>query len=205
MGVVLDSAVATVKGGRSDVSVKLGRRVDWHWEPWCRRATIEGDKDMTIATHAGLPHHHQLTFELPRGGFGPRARLLVLGASLFMGIGALGGAYELLHDAEAFGMKAAWLNGSPFSNYTLPALFLGIVIGGGMLGVATLTWMRHETAPLAAVVLGETLIVWLTIETAVIGYRGAQQMSLLVICGACGLALIVAGYEALWGAKSRRA
>ena len=160
---------------------------------------------MTSATHAGLPQRHHLMIELPRGGFGHRTRMLVLGASLFMGIGALGGAYELLHDAEGFGMKAAWLDGSPFSDYTLPALFLAVVIGGGMLGVATLTWLRHELAPLAAVVLGETLIVWLTIETVVIGYRGAQQAALLVLCGACGLALIVAGYEALWGAKSRRA
>ncbi len=122
-----------------------------------------------------------------------------------MGIGALGGAYELLHDAEGFGMREAWLNGSPFSDYTLPALFLGIVIGGGMLTVAAMTWLRESLAPLGAVAVGETLIVWLTIETAVIGYRGAQQASLLVICGACGLALIVAGYEALWGAKSHLA
>jgi hypothetical protein len=128
-----------------------------------------------------------------------------LAVSAFMSIGALGGAYELLRDAEGFGMKEAWLNGSPFADYTLPALFLGVVIGGGMLGVAALTWLRNGLGPLAAVVLGETLIVWLTIETAVIGFRGSQQAVLLVICAVCAVALVVAGYEALWGTKSRRA
>ena len=161
---------------------------------------------MTGATHAGLPHQqHRLTLELPRGVFGLRWRLAALGASLIMGIGALAGAYELLHDAEGFGIKQAWLDGSPFSDYTLPALFLGVVIGGGMLGAAALIWLRHAMAPLAAIVMGETLIVWLTVETAVIGYRGVQQMSLLVLCAGCGLTLIVAGYEALWRARSRRA
>lgn len=47
--------------------------------------------------------------------------------------GALFGGYGLLSDAEGLGARQSWLQGSPFPDYTIPGLFLLIVIGGGML------------------------------------------------------------------------
>ncbi len=127
----------------------------------------------------------------------PRARPLVIAVELVMGIGAIYGGLSLLHDAESFGVKEAWLDGSPFADYTIPALFLLIVIGGGMLASALLAWRRSPLAPRAALAMGATLGAWLIIETAIIRFHGPQQPILLALCGASAVTLIAASTRTL--------
>ena len=131
------------------------------------------------------------------GSFDGFTRWVVVGVALFMGVGAIGGGVELLDDAEGFGMQEAWLSGSPFSTYRIPGLFLAIVIGGGMLSVAGLTLARHGLAGYAALAMGAMLLLWLVIETVIIGLRGSQQTVLLVVCGGSGILLSVVGGHAL--------
>ncbi len=131
------------------------------------------------------------------GSFDGFTRWVVVGVALFMGVGAIGGGVELLDDAEGFGMQEAWLSGSPFADYRIPGLFLAIVIGGGMLSVAGLTLVRHRLAGYAALAMGAMLLLWLVIETVIIGFRGSQQAVLLVVCGGSGMILSVVGGQAL--------
>ncbi len=140
---------------------------------------------------------NRLGRSLHLAAFSARLRLMTLAVEFFMGIGAIAGGYRLLQNAEDFGLKDAWLRGSPFSDYTIPGLFLAIVIGGGMLVAAALAWVRSELALLFAAAMGALLITWLIIETAIIGLHGSQQAVMLVICGACGLALICAAFVSL--------
>jgi hypothetical protein len=129
--------------------------------------------------------------------FGRRARVLVIAVATFMGVGALFGGYGLLSDAEGLGVKEAWLAGSPFPDYTVPGLFLLVVIGGGLLATAALVAMDDPWSPLVALAMGAILLAWLVVETMIIGYQGGAQVALLVLCGASGLALSLLGWAAI--------
>jgi hypothetical protein len=126
------------------------------------------------------------------GTFHGRARWAVLAVALLMGVGALYGGYGLLDDAEGLGVEEAWLRG-PFDDYTVPGLFLLVVIGGGMLALAALTAAGSRWSALGALAMGAILTAWLVIETAVIGYRGGAQLALLVLCGGSAVVLLVLG------------
>lgn len=132
-----------------------------------------------------------------RAGLGTKTRVTVLCLALFMGVGALFGGYGLLNDAEGLGVKASWLDGSPFRDYTVPGLFLLVVIGGGMLGTAVLVGLEDLWAPLVAAGMGTVLLFWLVVETLTIGYQGGPQLALLAICGGAGLALAGSGAVAV--------
>jgi len=131
---------------------------------------------------------------LPR--FGPVARRIVVGAAVANGIGALLGGAGLLHDAEGMGYRESWLRG-PFSDYTVPGLFLLVVIGGGMIVLAALALAEGPAAPAVSYRMGLLLLAWLAIETLVIGYRGPVQIGFVIACGGSGLALAWLGRRAL--------
>jgi hypothetical protein len=114
-----------------------------------------------------------------------------------MGVAAVAGGYGLLADAEGLGLRESWLHGSPFPDYTVPGLVLLVAIGGGMLLSAALALSGSRLAPLAAVVMGAGLALWLVIETAIIGSQGPEQVALLLLCGAAALLLLHDGFARL--------
>jgi len=118
------------------------------------------------------------------------ARRAAAAVELLMGTGAVYGAANLLHDAEGFGVKRMWLEGSPFSDYTVPAVLL-LALGTGMIATALLAARDRPLAGLAARVMGALLIVFISVETAVIGYHGGGQTVLLAVCGTSGLVLML--------------
>jgi hypothetical protein len=118
------------------------------------------------------------------------ARRAAIIVELLIGIGAFYGSAELLHDAEGFGVKPAWLEGSPFTDYTVPALLL-LGLGCGMIVASLLALRDRRPAGSAARVMGALLIVFISVETAVIGFHGGSQTVLLVACGGSGIALML--------------
>jgi hypothetical protein len=114
----------------------------------------------------------------------------------FVGLGAVFGAYELLRDAEGFGLEESWLAGSPFPDYTVPGLVLGLVIGGGMIAAAVAAALGSRYALPAALAAGVTLLAFLAVETLVVGYHGPAQVRLLAVIGACGTILALVGWRA---------
>jgi hypothetical protein len=108
-------------------------------------------------------------------------RLVVAATGLIVGIGGLFGGYGLLSDADGLGAKQSWLDGSPFPDYTVPGLFLLVVIGGGMLAVATLALLGRSEAAAAAVVMGVVILAWGIVETLTVGWRGGPQVVLLAL------------------------
>jgi hypothetical protein len=132
-------------------------------------------------------------------------RRVVVSVETFVGLGAVYGGIELLRDAEGFGVKEAWLRGSPFGDYTVPGLFLLIVIGGGMLTAAVAAIRRASTAVPAAFTMGLTLLGFITVETMILGYRTGAQAVLLGVCGAAALVLAgIAVCSATGHGSSRR-
>ena len=131
------------------------------------------------------------------------ARVIALSVELLMGFSAVFGAYHLLNDPQAFGAKLSWLEGSLFPDYTIPGLYLGVVIGGGMAVAAVAAWRRSRHAARAALLMGLVLLAWLAVETVIVGFRGWQQVPLLVVCGASGAVLVALGGHSLVGSSTK--
>lgn len=123
-----------------------------------------------------------------------KSRYTIIGLEVFTGIMAIYGGVSLLVDAAGFGVREEWLNGSPFSNYQIPAVALLVFVAGGNLLAAACLWARHELALPLSVAVGLTLMGFEVVETYSFGLRNFQQPLMFVI------GLLIATLAAwLWG------
>jgi len=106
-----------------------------------------------------------------------RIALVVLEA--FVALSAVAGGIALLTGTFAQGIPVAWLQGTPFSDYTIPGLVLAIVVGGGM-GVAAVTVFIHrEWAVLISVVAGIFMVGFEVVEAASVDSKAGNGLSLM--------------------------
>ena len=89
----------------------------------------------------------------------------LIGLDLFLAVSALYGAAWVVPD-----LPREWLRGTPFPDYTVPALSLGIVIGLGAVVSAAMLMFRPRWGALASVVVGAGLMIFELVETSVIGW-----------------------------------
>jgi hypothetical protein len=92
-----------------------------------------------------------------------------------IGLGAIGGGIAILTGAFNQWFAVAWLQGTPFSDYTIPGLILSIVIGGGMLLAAAAQFIQREWAVLLSAVMGFVILGWIAFEVAIVD-RYAQAV-----------------------------
>ena len=104
---------------------------------------------------------------------GRRITLAVIEA--ITGVGAVGGGIAILAGAFNQWLPLEWLQGTPFSDYTIPGLTLLVIIGGGMLLAAATQFIRREWAVLFSAVMGLVMIGFEIVEIAVIN-RFEQAM-----------------------------
>ncbi len=98
-----------------------------------------------------------------------------------IGLGALGGGIALLIGAFDQWLPVAWLQGTPFSDYTIPGLLLTIVIGGGMLLASATQFIQREWAVLLSAAMGLIMIGWEIAEVTIIDrYEQAVVLSAIV-------------------------
>ena len=97
---------------------------------------------------------------------GIRITLAVIEA--LIGLGAIGGGIALLTGAFDRWFPIAWLQGTPFSDYTIPGLILLIVVGGGMLLAAATQFIQREWSVLLSGVMGFFMLGWIAFEVAII-------------------------------------
>lgn len=95
-------------------------------------------------------------------------------------------------------LSSGLLQGTPFSDFTVPMLLLAIVVGGSALLAAATVFIRREWAVFVSAVAGIIMIVWEVVEVAMV-----QQFSWLeVLFTAIGLLVIgLASY--LWMTEYR--
>jgi len=88
----------------------------------------------------------------------------------FIGLGALGGGFMLVKDpsGSALGLPMSFLEGSPFSDFLIPGIFLLAVNGLGSMIGAGLTYARRRYAEEIAIVLGTILVTWIVIQVVII-------------------------------------
>jgi hypothetical protein len=97
-----------------------------------------------------------------------------LGALLaLVALNAFGGGYYGMAGAE--GVPIAWLEGSPFSSYFVPSLFLFVVVGGSFLVASIAVFAGWRLARAAAVGAGLVVLGWLAVQLAIIGYVSWMQ------------------------------
>src|SRR6266571_5551081 len=97
---------------------------------------------------------------------GIRFALVIIEA--FIGLGAIGGGIALLIGAFAQWLPVTFLQGTPFSDYTIPGLVLTFVVGGGMLLAAATLFLRREWVVLLSAAMGLIMIGWEIVEVAII-------------------------------------
>lgn len=91
------------------------------------------------------------------------------------------------------GVPLAYLQGTPFTSYVVPGLILGVVIGGTQ-GVATIvTQRRNEYSMMAATVAGFSMIIWIFVELAIVGYSWLQVFYFALGIGEVLLVLVLLG------------
>ena len=126
-------------------------------------------------------------------------RVAVGVVDLFEAVSAIVGAVGLV--VGFMNIPVSVLSGTPFTDFTIPALLLGVVVGGSALVAAGITafGLRPFDA-FSSAVAGCITVGWLTIEIAMIGLGSwAQVVWWLVGALMIGLAAL------LWMAESHRA
>jgi hypothetical protein len=97
---------------------------------------------------------------------------------LIQGLGGLGGGASLVAGphGEVMNMPVSYLDGSPFSDYTIPGLALGLILGTWPL--ITLVGMRRgfAWAWYSSFAIGCGLVIFETVEVFIIPYNILQPI-----------------------------
>jgi hypothetical protein len=92
-----------------------------------------------------------------------------------------------------------WLQHTPFSDYTIPALILAIVVGGSSLLGAVTIFTGREIGPLASLVAGLIMAGYIVVEVVMLRQEASWTEGLYF-----GLGLLISGLAAyLWRAEHR--
>lgn len=97
---------------------------------------------------------------------GIRTALLIIEACI--GLGAIGGGIAILTGAFARWLPVTFLQGTPFSDYTIPGLVLLIVVGGAMLLAAATQFIQRAWAVLLSAAMGLVMLGWELVEIVII-------------------------------------
>lgn len=129
--------------------------------------------------------------------------------TVFSALSAVGGGIAVLA-TNGIGMPTSMLDGSPFDSFLWPGVILLVVIGGTQVVAAVQLLRRHPSALAWTAVAGFAMIIWITVETAIIGGFSVLQGIYLatgIAQVACVVALLgVVGWlpRAPWGAPAVR-
>ena len=102
---------------------------------------------------------------------------------LFAGVSALVGGASLLArpDGGALHLPRTLLAHSPFHSFLVPGLLLFFVVGLSQLWSVALHVRRHPFAPLASLVAGGALVVWMVVEMLLLRTIEPLQVGYLLL------------------------
>jgi hypothetical protein len=107
------------------------------------------------------------------------ARAMLGGLEILIAVSAFGGGVYGLSGARD--VPVAWLSGSPFRDYTLPSLILLVAVGGSFLGGAYSVFARRRYARKASAAAGLVLLLWITVQVAIIGFVSWLQPAMAIV------------------------
>lgn len=121
---------------------------------------------------------------------------IVLGiVQVFIALGAFpaGILFLLEPDGSMMGMDLSLLGDAPFSDYTIPALFLLIVLGIGNALAALFSFLYLDLSGKAGIALGLVLMTWIGIQMYWMGYTSFLQP----VMGVMGSVELYFGYSVM--------
>ena len=112
---------------------------------------------------------------------------------VFIALGAIpaGILFLIAPDGSTTGMSTAMLGNAPFSDYTIPSLFLLIVLGLGNAFAALFSFQLLNISGKAGIVLGLILVVWIAVQVYWMGFTSFLQP----VMGVTGVVEMVLGYK----------
>lgn len=124
---------------------------------------------------------------------------------IFGGLTAVAGGIGLL--TEGIPASPDWLHGSPFHDYTVPALSLMILVGGSMLLAAAMILSGREAGVLVSAVAGGAMMIFELVEVVVIDRQSGNNLLLALVLQTfyflLGLVICVLAVS-LWMAEFRQ-
>lgn len=127
-----------------------------------------------------------------RGRFAIAAVVL----EVLLAVGALAGGLALMLGprGEIIPLPLSALRGSAFDTYLVPGLILFAVLGLGPLVAALMAWARHPLAPLAVVVVGVALLIWIMVEVTIVGYSNDPPLQPIYFLMGVAITLVGLGW-----------
>ena len=122
-------------------------------------------------------------------------RITLIVFMFFLAFTAFAGCIQLVEGTYA--PPVDMLEGSPFSDYTVPGLALGVIVGGSALFAAVLLIRKSRFGLLASVAAGVIIMFFEFVEVLVIGSPPGMSRNLQIIYFGLG-ALIVILSLAAW-------
>lgn len=126
-------------------------------------------------------------------------RITLIVVDLFAAVSAIVGAIGLL--VGFMNIPVSVLHGTPFADFTVPAMLLGIVVGGSALVAAAIALFGPQRfEALASAGAGCIMVGWMTVEVAMIGLAIWVQAAYfavgLLMIGLAGLLLVAESHHA---------
>jgi hypothetical protein len=107
-----------------------------------------------------------------------RLRIASIALELFVAVNAAAGSIYLFGGAPDW--PSEWLQRTPFESWVIPGLILLVAVGGSMVAAAWTACRRPELGASAAMLAGVVLLVWIGVETAMLGYISWMQPATFV-------------------------
>ena len=130
-----------------------------------------------------------------------KTRIIIGIIAAFIALTAIGGGIAILTGIDPF--PPEWLAGTPFPDYTIPALLLSVVVGGSAL-VATITiFMRGNKGVFAAMLAGAIMMGYIIVEVLILKQVPPGPTGIEILYFVLGLLLLgLGGY--LWYVEVRQ-
>lgn len=113
--------------------------------------------------------------------------------TLFIALSAVGGGSAILAGAEDFPLE--WLEGTPFRDFTIPALILIFVVGGSAAFATILTWTHHRLARISTMGAGVVMMGEIGTDLAILNQEPPGPHWIQIFYFGLGLIVFLLGYS----------
>ena len=86
----------------------------------------------------------------------------------FIALTAIGGGIALLSGAEGSRFPLEWLQGTPFKDYTIPALLLTIAVGGSSLVSCIAIFRNFKKSSVLSIIAGSIMVGFIVVEVLIL-------------------------------------
>ncbi len=111
--------------------------------------------------------------------------IALLALQVFATLSAIAGGIALL--AGTIDLPAEWLDGSLFSDYSIPGIILAALVGGTQLVALLYTLRRAESYLLATGLAGGVMMGWIIGELIIVGSNDATMIGYQLVYFVVGL------------------